>query len=84
MSDQPRKGWATHRWSGWPGAFCLLCGCGDPAEAGNYGEFPMPSDLDKPTPEELEAEKKWWANVDEKLGNCPGNPQLLDPYEVRL
>ena len=22
----------THRWSGWPGAFCLDCGCEDPVE----------------------------------------------------
>lgn len=22
----------AHRWSGWPGAWCLDCGCGDPAE----------------------------------------------------
>lgn len=21
-----------HRWSGWPGAWCLDCGCGDPIE----------------------------------------------------
>ena len=21
-----------HRWSGWPGAWCLDCGCEDPAE----------------------------------------------------
>lgn len=21
-----------HRWSGWPGAFCLDCGCEDPHE----------------------------------------------------
>ena len=21
-----------HRWSGWPGAFCLDCGCEDPRE----------------------------------------------------
>lgn len=24
--------WSTHRWSGWPGAFCLSCGIGDPLE----------------------------------------------------
>lgn len=22
----------THRWSGWPGAWCLDCGCDDPNE----------------------------------------------------
>lgn len=24
--------WQGHRWSGWPGAFCLDCGIGDPVE----------------------------------------------------
>lgn len=23
-----------HNWSGWPGAWCLNCGCGDPYELG--------------------------------------------------
>lgn len=23
---------AEHRWSGWPGAWCLDCGCDDPRE----------------------------------------------------
>jgi hypothetical protein len=23
---------AKHRWSGWPGAWCLDCGCADPDE----------------------------------------------------
>lgn len=23
---------AEHRWSGWPGAYCLDCGCEDPRE----------------------------------------------------
>jgi hypothetical protein len=23
---------AEHRWSGWPGAWCLDCGCADPIE----------------------------------------------------
>jgi hypothetical protein len=21
-----------HKWSGWPGAYCLICGCEDPIE----------------------------------------------------
>ncbi len=25
-------GHGTHRWSGWPGAYCLLCGCPDLVE----------------------------------------------------
>jgi hypothetical protein len=23
---------SEHQWSGWPGAYCLKCGAGDPAE----------------------------------------------------
>lgn len=33
---------AEHRWSGWPGAWCLDCGCCDPREEaledGDYNE----------------------------------------------
>lgn len=33
-----------HRWSGWPGAYCLDCGCEDPFEAtlaeGDYVTVP--------------------------------------------
>ncbi len=36
-----------HRWSGWPGAYCLDCGCGDPHEEaladGNYIEVDDPT-----------------------------------------
>lgn len=27
-----RLGHNTHRWSGWPGAYCMLCGISDPFE----------------------------------------------------
>lgn len=37
-----------HRWSGWPGAWCLDCGCDDPAETalanGDYVEVPDDSE----------------------------------------
>ena len=26
------RNFPNHRWSGWPGAYCLYCGCEDPAE----------------------------------------------------
>jgi hypothetical protein len=36
--------WDTHRWSGWPGAWCLDCGMEDPIEQAiadsNYIEVP--------------------------------------------
>lgn len=35
-----------HRWSGWPGAWCLDCGCADPIEvafaSGDYVEVDDP------------------------------------------
>lgn len=30
MTDQKQT--PGHRWSGWPGAWCLDCGCDDPVE----------------------------------------------------
>lgn len=38
---------AEHRWSGWPGAWCLHCGCADPHEEafanGNFIEVDDPT-----------------------------------------
>jgi len=38
-----------HRWSGWPGAVCLDCGCEDPVETafatGDYIEVPDNSEM---------------------------------------
>lgn len=33
----------SHHWSGWPGAFCLDCGCEDPYEIGLAGNLYDPS-----------------------------------------
>ena len=39
-----QKAHSTHRWSGWPGGYCLACGMEDPLEQafaeGNYIEVP--------------------------------------------
>jgi len=32
MTDAARSNEASHRWSGWPGAWCWLCGMEDPME----------------------------------------------------
>ena len=56
----------THRWSGWPGAWCLDCGCEDPYERafgdnnfieveddsdmGFHYEFPNVKETDCPCP----------------------------------
>lgn len=34
LDDSPPITVAAHRWSGWPGAWCLDCGCSDPTEIG--------------------------------------------------
>lgn len=40
---------AEHRWSGWPGAWCLDCGCEDPFETaiatGNFVEVADESEM---------------------------------------
>lgn len=40
---------SSHRWSGWPGAWCLDCGAEDPIEAafaeGNFIEVPDDSEM---------------------------------------
>jgi hypothetical protein len=40
---------AGHRWSGWPGAWCLDCGCDDPFEIamaeGKFVEVPDDSPM---------------------------------------
>lgn len=32
LSDVKEENMVEHRWSGWPGAWCLDCGCDDPRE----------------------------------------------------
>jgi len=32
MEQQIIKNWQSHRWSGYPGAYCLECGIEDPIE----------------------------------------------------
>lgn len=48
MSNETRT-LKAHRWSGWPGAFCLDCGCEDPHEIaladGNFIEVPDDSEM---------------------------------------
>jgi hypothetical protein len=43
-----------HRWSGWPGAWCLDCGCADPLEvalaADRYGDYIDPALMECPEP----------------------------------
>lgn len=48
---------AEHRWSGWPGAYCLDCGCNDPRETalveGNYIEDENGMPIVKVTEEQM-------------------------------
>lgn len=74
-------GWGSHRWSGWPGAYCMLCGMSDPHESAVAdGEFPFPLDLDKPTQEEQEKMKQWYIKNDAQ--DCPRNGHHKDPYKI--
>lgn len=72
-------GWGSHRWSGWPGAYCMHCGVFDPHEQAVAGDnFPFPADLDNPTPEEQQAMKDWYKANDGP--QCPKNTDGKDPY----
>lgn len=58
---------ADHRWSGWPGAWCLDCGAGCPVEAALADGFDITSD--EPVPEKY------------KIGPCPEpGSERHDPY----
>jgi hypothetical protein len=50
--------------------------------AGYNENFPYPADLDNPTPEEDAAIKEWWKDIDAKQGQCPENPDGIDPYTI--
>lgn len=61
---------APHRWSGWPGAWCLDCGIGDPLEQALADGFGF-DDLGNPTvlPSQYSA------------GSCPEpGSRRHDPY----
>lgn len=59
----------THRWSGWPGAYCLYCGIADPLEA--WVALEMKGQDDAP-PADLECPV------------CPSYVEGVDPYTGRL
>ena len=63
----------THRWSGWPGAWCLDCGRDDPAElAYADGKVDEHGDL---LPDAL---------TEEDLKPCPEpGSGRFDPYKTR-
>jgi hypothetical protein len=57
-----------HRWSGWPGAWCLDCGCGDPAED---AVCDTAFDVYEGKWDSPEAEAAWQARNSEALAGCP-------------
>lgn len=57
---------ATHRWSGWPGAYCMLCGQSDPVE------YQIADD-----PYNTWMIMHLWA-----CPPCPHVPYGVDPYSV--
>jgi hypothetical protein len=58
----------------------MLCGCEDAAEIAD--DFPYPDNLDKPTSGEKQAMAEWWEKIDERQGDCPNNPDKVDPYTL--
>lgn len=60
-----------HRWSGWPGAFCLDCGAPDPTEMALADGALY---FDGPDMDHLEI--KWEEGMEEKYKptECPGPP----------
>jgi hypothetical protein len=62
-----------HNWSGWPGAWCLDCGCEDPRETaiadGNYTEDENGWPIVNVTREQMECKE-------------PGSGRF-DPYRAR-
>lgn len=64
---------AAHRWSGWPGAWCLDCGADDKLELGLADGFGFDEDgNDAPMPEKY------------RNGPCPEpGSKRHDPYAAR-
>lgn len=55
-----------HHWSGWPGAFCLKCGCEDPMEqALADGGYDLESILGNHPEDEPEVKGSWRSPEDE-------------------
>lgn len=65
---EERKGWATHRWSGWPGAYCWLCGAEDTLEIA-VADANSEEDIDRIAAEHT-------------MPDCPKNPDRIDPYTI--
>jgi hypothetical protein len=59
----------------------MLCGCEDPLENDEVN-FPFPQDIDNPTPEEQALMDAYYAAMDEKLGDCPANPDGINPFRI--
>lgn len=70
-----------HRWSGWPGAWCLDCGCDDPGEIALVDGFDPCTNTWSPP----EAEAAWHERYAEVLAGCKEPNSLRhDPYQFRL
>jgi len=64
-----------HRWSGWPGAFCMYCGTFDYLEqAVGEGWFDV-------TTETWDTEEHR-QQYEEQKNNCPHTPEGVDPYSL--
>jgi hypothetical protein len=66
-----------HKWSGWPGAHCILCGAGDALEYALADGWYNPCN-DSWDTEEHKLE------VIQAQNNCPYTKEGQDPYTVEL
>jgi len=72
-----------HRWSGWPGAWCLDCGCADPYEqAMADNKLRLPDDLDSGRPVIWDDEREEITVIGLMVCWEPGSMRF-DPYAAR-
>lgn len=70
-----------HRWSGWPGAYCMLCGIDDPMEEASINWWNITIKDGKEIIEWDTEEHR--LEVERIQGFCKGNPDKLDPYTIK-
>ena len=65
----------NHRWSGWPGAFCMYCGSNDPMEYAIANNWYDPFENKWDTEEHRKI-------VEEIANDCPVVPEGVNPYSL--
>lgn len=81
-------GHASHRWSGWPGAYCMLCGIEDPIEIALADGFNFDINGNRIGTDNIGL-YSFSVGVDAvpfviNVYSCRGNPELKDPYKIGI